>query len=204
MDSLIKLTNDPDELQNISDIYAQQDFRVIEISKSGSNYNASPSKWLRPDHEQFSRTSYSTKLKSKYGYEKPNFPSLTLSKVSSGTSEISHLSINERRKTAEHAKIIVQQAEERTKGKLDLLERSCLDLFTLDLFELEKQRSFDEEFETKNNADLVALDANIDELNRSKFKNNFVKDLENIEQEHLEKHNSLESSTLKLKEKLTI
>ena len=98
----------------------------------------------------------------------------------------------------------MQQAEERTKGKLDLLERSCLDLFTLDLFELEKQRSFDEDFETKNNADLVALDANIDELNRSKFKNNFVKDLENIEQEHLEKHNSLESSTLKLKEKLTI
>ena len=72
MDSLTKLTNDPDELQNISDIYAQQDFRVIEISKSGSNYNASPSKWLRPDHEQFSRTSYSTKLKSKYGFEKPN------------------------------------------------------------------------------------------------------------------------------------
>ena len=40
----------------------------------------------------------------------------------------------------------MQQAEERTKGKLDLLKRSCLDLFTSDLFELEKQRNFDEEF----------------------------------------------------------
>ena len=29
LDSLIQLTNDPDKLQNISDIYAQQDFRVI-------------------------------------------------------------------------------------------------------------------------------------------------------------------------------
>ena len=29
LDSLIQLTNDPDKLQNISDICAQQDFRVI-------------------------------------------------------------------------------------------------------------------------------------------------------------------------------
>ena len=29
LDSLIQLTNDPNKLQNISDIYAQQDFRVI-------------------------------------------------------------------------------------------------------------------------------------------------------------------------------
>ena len=34
LDSLIELANDPDELQNISDIYTQQDFRVIEISKN--------------------------------------------------------------------------------------------------------------------------------------------------------------------------
>ena len=40
-DSLIESTNDPDELQNISDIYTQRDFRIIEISKSVSNYNAS-------------------------------------------------------------------------------------------------------------------------------------------------------------------
>ena len=41
LDSLIESTNDPDELQNISDIYTQRDFRIIEISKSVSNYNAS-------------------------------------------------------------------------------------------------------------------------------------------------------------------
>ena len=42
--SLIELTNDPEELQSISDIYAQQDFRAIEVSKSVSSYNASPLK----------------------------------------------------------------------------------------------------------------------------------------------------------------
>ena len=41
-DSLIQLTNDPDELQNISDIYTKQDFLVIEIRKSVSNYNHHP------------------------------------------------------------------------------------------------------------------------------------------------------------------
>ena len=75
-DSLIKLKNDPDELQNISDIYTQQNFQVIEISKSVSNYNASTLKCLRADDEQFSITSYSTKSKSKYGYKKSHFPSL--------------------------------------------------------------------------------------------------------------------------------
>ena len=66
---LIELTNDPDELQNISHIYTQQDFRVIEISKSVSNYNAPPLKCLREDDEQFLIPSDSTKQKSKYGYE---------------------------------------------------------------------------------------------------------------------------------------
>ena len=119
----MELTNDSEELQNTSDIHTQQDFRVIEISKSVSNYNASTLKCLKADDEQFSITSYSTKSKSKYGYEKPNFPSLPLSKALLETLETSYLSVNERRKTAEHAKLIVQQPEERTKRKLDLLER---------------------------------------------------------------------------------
>ena len=80
----------------------------------------------------------------------------------------------------------MEQAKEYTKRKLDLLERS---------FELEKQKILDEEFEAKNNADRVALGSKIDELNRSKFESNFEKDLENIEQKHLEKHNSLEGNT---------
>ena len=63
--SLIELTNDPDELQNISDFYTRQDFRVSEINKLVSNYNSSPLKFLRVDNEQFSKTSYSTKSKSK-------------------------------------------------------------------------------------------------------------------------------------------
>ena len=40
-------------------------------------------------------------------------------------------------------------------------------------------------------------------VNRSKLEGNCEKDLENIEQKHLEKYNSLEGNTLKLKEKLT-
>ena len=78
-DSLIELTNDLYELQNISDVYTKQDFPVIEMSKSVFNYNASPLKCVRADNEQFSTTSYSTKSKSKYDFEKPNFPSLPLS-----------------------------------------------------------------------------------------------------------------------------
>ena len=90
------------------------------------------------------------------------------------SSETSYLPVNELRKTAKYAKLIEQQTEERTK-KLDLLER---------LFELE---ILDEELEAKNNADLVALDPKIDELNRSKFESNCEKELENIEPKHLEK-----------------
>ena len=92
------------------------------------------------------------------------YPSLPLSKA---FSETSYLSVNERRKAPEHAELIVQQAEERTTRKLDLLERS---------FEVEKQKTLDKKLEAKNNADLVALDSNIDELNRSKFENNCEKE----------------------------
>ena len=87
---------------------------------------------------------------------------------------------------------MVQQAEERTKRKLDLLEPS---------FELENQKILDEEPETKNNADLVALDFKIDELNRSKFESSCEKERENIEQKPL-KNDSLDVNTLKLKENL--
>ena len=113
-DYSVELTNDPNELLSISDIYTQQDFWVNEISKSVTNYHVSPLKCLRADDEQFSRTSYSAKSKSKYGYEKPNFPSLSLPKMSSETSETLYLSIKKLGKTAEHAKLIVQLAEECT------------------------------------------------------------------------------------------
>ena len=87
---------------------------------------------------------------------------------------------------------MVQQAEERTKRKLDLLEPS---------FELENQKILDEEPETKNNADLVVLDFKIDELNRSKFESSCEKERGNIEQKPL-KNDSLDVNTLKLKENL--
>ena len=112
-------------------------------------------------------------------------------------SETSYLSVNERRKTPEHAELIVQQAEECTTRKLDLLERS---------FEVEKQKTLDKKLEAKNNADLAALDSNIDELNRSKFENNCEKEKKkkNIERRQLKKHNSFHVNTLNLKEKLNI
>ena len=140
----------------------------IEISKSASKYIASPLKCPRADDEQFSVTSYFTKSKSKYDYEKPNFPTVLLSKASSETSETSYFSVNESRKTAEHEKLKVRQAEDRTKRELGFLERS---------FELEKQKVLDEEFDAKNNADLVALDSKIGELNRSKFESSCKKEL---------------------------
>ena len=72
------------------------------------------------------------------------------------------------RKTAEHVKLIAQEAQERTKRKLDLLEWP---------FELEEQNILDEGLDTKNNAELVALDSKIDGLHRSKFESNCEKEL---------------------------
>ena len=50
------------------------------------------------------------------------------------------------------------------------------------MFELGKQKILDEELETKNQADLVALDSKSDELNRSQFESNCEKEQENIKQ----------------------
>ena len=52
------------------------------------------------------------------------------------------------KKTTEHAQLIVKQAEEHTRRKLDLLEQS---------FELKKQKILDEELQAKNNTDLVVF-----------------------------------------------
>lgn len=125
---------------------------------------------MSADGEQFSIITYSTKSTSKYGYEKPNFTSLPLSNALSETSETSYLSVNECRKTAARAKLIVQQAGESTKRKLDLSEWS---------FEVEKPKILDQEFEAKNNVDLVASDSKIDELSWSKLERNCKKNPEN-------------------------
>ena len=109
------------------------------------------------------------KIEIKVWLRKSNFRSLPLSKASL---ETSYLSVNECRKTAENTKLTVQKVQECKKRKLDLLERS---------FELEKQNILDEELVAKNNADFVALDSKIDELNRSKFESNCEKEREKIE-----------------------
>ena len=129
------------------------------------------------DGKQFSIITYSTKSTSKYGYEKPNFTSLPLSNALSETSE-TYLSVNECRKTAARTILIVQQAGESTKRKLDLSEWS---------FELEKPKILDQEFEAKNNVDLVASDSKIDELSRSKLERNYKKNPENTEHKQLGK-----------------
>ena len=67
-----------------------------------------------------------------------------------------------------------------------------------------KSKIFQVKLESKTNADLVALDSKIDELNRSKFESNCKKEQENIEQKHLKKDDALDINTLKLKENLTI
>ena len=67
-----------------------------------------------------------------------------------------------------------------------------------------KSKIFQIKLESKSNADLVALDSKIDELNRSKFESNCKKEQEIIEQKHLKKDDALDINTLKLKENLTI
>ena len=189
-DCLMELTNDPDDLQNILAIYTQQDFRVIEISKSVSNYNGWPLKFLRAGDEQFSVTSYTTKAKLSYHYEKPNFPSLALSKASSETSETSYISVTVMNKKKCRTRKIESEASRRMhKKKVRFVSK---------IVWTRKVKKLDEQFE-----ELAAFNAKIDESNRSKFESNCWKNLENIEQKQLEKHNSLEGNTLKYKEKLT-
>ena len=65
-----------------------------------------------------------------------------------------YLSILERRKTVEQAKLLAIQAEERTKRKLKFLEKS---------FELEKEKLLDQVIEARNKAALVELERKHDE-----------------------------------------
>ena len=63
----------------------------------------------------------------------------------------------------------MQQAEECTKGKLDLVERSSeINIYF-------RQNILDKELEAKNNPDLTALDTKTDELNKSKLESNCEK-----------------------------
>ena len=65
-----------------------------------------------------------------------------------------YLSILERRKTVEQAKLLAIQAEERTKRKLKFLEKS---------FELEKEKLLDQVIKARNKAALVELERKLDE-----------------------------------------
>ena len=60
----------------------------------------------------------------------------------------SYLTVVERRKTAEEAKLIVLQAKERAKRKIELLEKT---------FEIEKMHLRNAETEVQNRAELAKL-----------------------------------------------
>ena len=91
-----------------------------------------------------------TKIKAKscHGSVSSN-PSLKPSSKSSSSSRDTYLSILERRKTKEQAKLLAKQAEERLKPKLKFLEKS---------YELEKEKLLDEIIEARNKAALVELE----------------------------------------------
>ena len=68
---------------------------------------------------------------------------------SSKLSSISYISLNERRKTTEHAKIIAKQAKEHAQMQIKLLEQT---------FELEKEKLREEALIAKENATVAELE----------------------------------------------
>ena len=78
-----------------------------------------------------------------------NSGSSNKSSSDSHVSNPSHLAVLERRRTAEHAELLVKQAEERTQRKLKLLQKS---------FDYERQKNLEEVEEAKNNRAIVDVE----------------------------------------------
>ena len=86
---------------------------------------------------------------SRSSYASSHFSNSSSSKKSSPESYVSdpsYVAVLERRRTAEHAQLLVRQAEERTQRKLKLLQKS---------FDYEKQKILEDVEEAKNNRAIV-------------------------------------------------
>ena len=103
--------------------------------------------------------------------ESKSTKSKSSSSTSSKSSKVSYLSLSERRRTVEQAKLIAKQAEDRAQMKIKLLEQT---------FELKKEKLREEAFLARQNATAVEfenyinqtlkLDNNIDTSNNCKNK----------------------------------
>ena len=71
--------------------------------------------------------------------------------------EASYFAILERRKTADHAKLIADQEEERTNRKLKVLEKTL---------EPEKEKLENEKFKAQNKAILAEFETHYDDVNQ--------------------------------------
>ena len=155
----------------ISEIYTDQKFRIIEIKKSVEAHNPIIPYLTKTTKESASSTSVyseSKYSKSKFANNSGNSTLLKTkystkgshqSGISSITSELSndhtsYLTVVERRKTAEEAKLIVFQAKERAKRKIELLEKT---------FEIEKMHLRNAETEVQNRAELAKLAISLEE-----------------------------------------
>ena len=160
--------------KEISDIYTDQRFQIIDIKKSVEAHSPIMPYLTKTTKESVSSTnvySESKYSKSKFSNNSGNSTPLKTKYSTKGSDQsgrssiaselsndhISYLTVVERRKTAEEAKLIGLQAKERAKRKVELLEKA---------FEIEKMHLRNEEIEAQNRAELaefaISLEKKVD------------------------------------------
>ena len=120
--------------------------RVEKSYCSDSHCSKSSKSFCSTSHSSKSDKGKATSSHSSKPSEKKASALSKCSYSATGSSNASYLSVSERRKSAEHAKLAARQAEERAQRQLKLLEQS---------FELERQKIKEEVLVARENATLV-------------------------------------------------
>ena len=96
----------------------------------------------------------STPLKTKYSTKRSDQSGTSSASIELSNDHTSYLSVVERRKTAEEAKLIALQEKERTKRKIERLGKT---------FEIEKMHLRNREIDAQNRAELAELTISLEE-----------------------------------------
>ena len=168
--------------EEVLNFCSEEEFRVINIRKSISAFLL-PEMTQSPHQELFSpaksvvldgeenetpvtliQSSHPKLLINQSSSSKSSSskPSKIESASSSSSSVMSYLSLNERRKTTEHAKMLVKEAEDRL-SKIELLERN---------FESEKQKLREQVLIARETANIAQFDSYFDEVIPDEAKSN--------------------------------
>ena len=166
------LETDESEREKIINFCTDQALRVVSIKDSIMNFYISNGKEREvkifselssksAKSRDTSKSSSDRKSKSKSNISVHSRTSVhsqlsarTRSSSSQGQSNASYFAVLERRKTAEHAKLLADQVEESAKRKLKILEKSL---------DLEKEKIENEAFEARSKAIVAEYESKLDE-----------------------------------------